>query len=198
MDEGAARLGLDPAEIRRRNLIRADEMPYDSGTTSFGASTVYDSGDYPALFDELLRRLDYDRARAAQAAHNARPGPRRGIGLAVYVEKTGLGPFETAHVRRAPTAASPSTRARPRWARARDRARPDPGRGPGPARRPLRRAPRRHLPGGERRRHLRLARDGDGGECREHGRGQAHRRGAVAGGGAPGRARGRGELCGGR
>src|SRR4029453_9882930 len=97
MAAGAPRLGLDPAEIRRRNLIRADEMPYDSGTTSFGASTVYDSGDYPALFDELLRRLDYDRARADQAAHNARPGPRRGIGLAVYVEKTGLGPFETTH-----------------------------------------------------------------------------------------------------
>src|SRR6185295_16635495 len=40
---------------------------------------VYDSGDYPALFDELLSRLDYERARADQAAHNARPGPRRGI-----------------------------------------------------------------------------------------------------------------------
>src|SRR5215468_64447 len=98
MDQGAARLGLDPAEIRRRNLIRADEMPYDSGTKSFGASTVYDSGDYPALFAELLWRLDYDRARADCDAHNERPGPRRGIGLAVYVEKTGLGPFETAHV----------------------------------------------------------------------------------------------------
>jgi carbon-monoxide dehydrogenase large subunit len=98
MDLGAARLGLDPAEIRRRNLIRADEMPYDCGTKSFGANTVYDSGDYPALFDELLRRLDYDRARAEQAALNARPGPRRGIGLSVYVEKTGLGPFETAHI----------------------------------------------------------------------------------------------------
>ena len=98
MDLGAARLGLDPAEIRRRNLIRADEMPYDCGTKSFGANTVYDSGDYPALFDELLRRLDYDRARATLAARNARPGPRRGIGLCVYVEKTGLGPFETAHL----------------------------------------------------------------------------------------------------
>ena len=51
----AARLGLDPAEIRRRNLIRADEMPYDCGTKSFGVNTVYDSGDFPALFDELLR-----------------------------------------------------------------------------------------------------------------------------------------------
>jgi carbon-monoxide dehydrogenase large subunit len=102
LDQGAARLGLDPAEIRRRNLVRADEMPYDCGTRSFGASTVYDSGDYPALFDELLRRLDYDRARADRDAHNARPGPRRGIGLAIYVEKTGLGPFETAHVEARP------------------------------------------------------------------------------------------------
>ena len=38
-------------------------MPYDCGTKSFGVSTVYDSGDFPALFDELLRRLDYRRAR---------------------------------------------------------------------------------------------------------------------------------------
>jgi carbon-monoxide dehydrogenase large subunit len=98
LDRGAARLGLDPAEIRRRNLIRADEMPYDCGTKSFGVSTVYDSGDFPALFAELLRRLDYDATRAEQATANARPGPRRGVGLAVYVEKTGLGPFETTQV----------------------------------------------------------------------------------------------------
>ena len=102
MDLGAARLGLDPAEIRRRNLIRPAEMPYDCGTTSFGASTVYDSGDYPALFDDLVRRLGYDRARADRAVRNAGPGRRRGIGLAVYVEKTGLGPFETAHVEARP------------------------------------------------------------------------------------------------
>jgi aerobic carbon-monoxide dehydrogenase large subunit len=99
MDLGAARLGLDAAEIRRRNLIRADEMPYDCGTKSFGVSTVYDSGDFPALFDELLTRLRYDEARAEQCALNAKAqGPRRGIGLAVYVEKTGLGPFETTQV----------------------------------------------------------------------------------------------------
>src|SRR5213594_5161193 len=78
-------------------------MPYDCGTKSFGVSTVYDSGDFPALFDEMLRRLDYERARAEQAAMNARPlGPRRGIGLAVYVEKTGLGPFETTQVEARP------------------------------------------------------------------------------------------------
>ncbi len=103
LDQAAVRLGLDPAGIRHRNLIRPDEMPYDCGTKSFGASTVYDSGDFPALFDELLRRLDYPRARAEQAAMNARPsGPRRGIGLAVYVEKTGLGPFETTQVESRP------------------------------------------------------------------------------------------------
>src|SRR5207247_797045 len=50
LDAGAARLGLDPAEIRRRNLVRADEMPYDFGTQSFGVTTVYYSGDFPALF----------------------------------------------------------------------------------------------------------------------------------------------------
>jgi aerobic carbon-monoxide dehydrogenase large subunit len=98
MDVAARRLGLDPAEIRRRNLVTPAEMPYDCGTRSFGASTVYDSGDFPALFDELLRRLDYRAERAAQAEANARPGPRRGLGLAIYVEKTGLGPFETAHL----------------------------------------------------------------------------------------------------
>jgi carbon-monoxide dehydrogenase large subunit len=98
LDQGAARLGLDPAEIRKRNLIRADQMPYDCGTTSFGVSTVYDSGDYPALLDELLRRMDYRAARAEQTAQNRGAGVRRGIGLAIYVEKTGLGPFETVHV----------------------------------------------------------------------------------------------------
>src|SRR5256885_506883 len=97
LDLAATRLGLDPAELRRRNLIRPDEMPYDTGTTSFGATTVYDSGDFPALFEELLRRLDYDGARAEQRLLATR-GVRRGIGVAAYVEKTGLGPFQTAHL----------------------------------------------------------------------------------------------------
>src|SRR6185295_13042241 len=56
-------------------------------------------GDFPVLFAELLRRLDYPRERAEQARVNAGAGPlRRGIGLAVYIEKTGLGPFETTQV----------------------------------------------------------------------------------------------------
>jgi CO/xanthine dehydrogenase Mo-binding subunit len=103
IDTAAARLGLDAAEIRRRNLVRPEDMPYDSGTVSFGVHTVYDSGDFPALLDELLRRLDYAGARREQARLNVGGGPvRRGIGLAMYVEKTGLGPFETAHLEARP------------------------------------------------------------------------------------------------
>jgi carbon-monoxide dehydrogenase large subunit len=99
MDRAAAHLGLDPAEIRRRNLVRPDQMPYDVGTKSFGVNTVYDSGDFPALFDDLLRRLDYDRERAEQRSVNGAGGRvRRGIGLAAYIEKTGLGPFETTQI----------------------------------------------------------------------------------------------------
>ncbi len=101
LDTAAARLGLDPAMIRRRNLVRADEMPWDCGTVSFGVKTVYDSGDFPALFERLLERLDYAGARAEQRAAGAR-GVRQGIGLAMYVEKTGLGPFETARVEARP------------------------------------------------------------------------------------------------
>jgi aerobic carbon-monoxide dehydrogenase large subunit len=103
MDRAAARLGLDPAEIRRKNLIRPDEMPYDVGTRSFGVNTVYDSGDFPALFEQLLGRLDYPREREEQRRINAAGGRlRRGIGLAVYIEKTGLGPFETTQVEAKP------------------------------------------------------------------------------------------------
>src|SRR3989475_2221123 len=101
MDVAAGRLGLDPAAIRRRNLLAAADMPYDCGTVSFGVPTVYDSGDFPALFARLLERLGYDAARAEQRALGAR-GIRRGIGLAMYVEKTGLGPFETARVEARP------------------------------------------------------------------------------------------------
>ncbi len=97
LDAAAVRLGIDAAEIRKRNLIRADEMPYDIGTVSFGVNTVYDSGDFPGLLDTLLTRLDYAGARAEQQRLAAQ-GVRRGIGLAVYVEKTGLGPFETAQL----------------------------------------------------------------------------------------------------
>jgi carbon-monoxide dehydrogenase large subunit len=97
VDMAARALGLDPAEIRRRNFIPADAMPYDLGTVTHGAGVVYDSGDFPKLFGWALARVDYDALRAAQAEAR-RAGRHVGIGLAYVVEKSGLGPWESARV----------------------------------------------------------------------------------------------------
>jgi 2-furoyl-CoA dehydrogenase large subunit len=76
----AGRLGLDPAEVARRNLIRPDEMPY---TTPSGS--IYDSGDYEACLDDALELARYEERRAeAKAARAA--GRLLGVGLACVVE----------------------------------------------------------------------------------------------------------------
>jgi carbon-monoxide dehydrogenase large subunit len=103
MDLGARRLGLDPAEIRRRNLVRPEEMPYRPGLTyKDGVPIAYDPGDFPAAFERALALLGYDEWRRRQAAQKA--GARRiGVGVACYAQGTGLGPFEGATVRVDPT-----------------------------------------------------------------------------------------------
>jgi carbon-monoxide dehydrogenase large subunit len=99
LDRGARALGMDPAELRRRNLIRPDEMPYATGLNyRDGAAIVYDPADYPAAFDRLLETLDYAGWRRRQAERRGKARPI-GIGLSAYVEGTGLGPFEGAEVR---------------------------------------------------------------------------------------------------
>jgi len=103
MDMGARRLGLDPAELRRRNLVRAAEMPYKPGLTyKDGVPMTYDPGDFPAAFERALELVDYAGWRKRQAA--ARGAVRRiGVGIACYAQGTGLGPFEGATVRVDPT-----------------------------------------------------------------------------------------------
>src|SRR5204862_6902005 len=99
MDIGARRLGLDPADLRRRNLIRAADMPYRPALTyKDGIPVTYDPGDYPAAFERMLRAFGYDdwRKRQMATAGSARPV---GVGLACYAQGTGLGPFEGATVR---------------------------------------------------------------------------------------------------
>jgi carbon-monoxide dehydrogenase large subunit len=99
MDLGARRLGLDPADLRRRNLVRAAEMPYRPGLTyKDGVPVAYDPGDYPAAFERLLRAFDYDAWRKRQKDTAGTPRPV-GVGLAIYAQGTGLGPFEGATVR---------------------------------------------------------------------------------------------------
>jgi carbon-monoxide dehydrogenase large subunit len=103
MDVGARRLGLDPAELRRRNLVRPEDMPYRPGLTyKDGVPVVYDPGDFPAAFERALALLGYDDWRRRQAAQKG--GARRiGVGVACYAQGTGLGPFEGATVRVDPT-----------------------------------------------------------------------------------------------
>ena len=99
MDRMAEALGLDPAEVRARNLIPADAFPYPVGMWfRDGAPLTYDSGDYPELLRRALERADYAEARHEQAALRSQ-GRCRGIGVAICVEGVGLGPFEGAVLR---------------------------------------------------------------------------------------------------
>jgi CO/xanthine dehydrogenase Mo-binding subunit len=99
MDLAARRLGLDPAELRRRNLVRAEEMPYRPGLTyKDGVPITYDPGNFPAAFERALTLLDYDGWRRRQKAQ-ADSGRRIGVGVACYAQGTGLGPYEGATVR---------------------------------------------------------------------------------------------------
>ena len=102
LDLAAIDLGLDPAELRRRNLIQASEMPYTVGVTRLdGRNTVYDSGDYPSAFNRALEQIGYDELAARQKADTGlrdEQGRYHGVGIASYVEPTGFGPFEGARV----------------------------------------------------------------------------------------------------
>jgi carbon-monoxide dehydrogenase large subunit/6-hydroxypseudooxynicotine dehydrogenase subunit gamma len=96
MDAIAAQLGLDRIEVRRRNLIAAAEMPYARHLDTLGTDMTYDSGDYAGLLDKALAAAgwtalceDLERRRAA--------GEAVGAGLAMFVEKSGLGPFDCVH-----------------------------------------------------------------------------------------------------
>ncbi len=85
-DEAARVLGLDRAEIRRRNLIPREAMPYK---TPIGP--VYDCGDFPQVFARVLALADYDRFEQRRK-DAARRGRLRGIGMACYVESSGVAP----------------------------------------------------------------------------------------------------------
>ncbi|HEX9820809.1 MAG TPA: xanthine dehydrogenase family protein molybdopterin-binding subunit [Methylomirabilota bacterium] len=98
MDIAARELGLDPVELRRRNLIEPGAMPYRRDLPyRNGMPIVHDSGDYPALLETALTRAGYAAFRERQAAAR-REGRLLGIGLAAYNEATGIGPHEGAHV----------------------------------------------------------------------------------------------------
>jgi len=103
LDRVARELGLDRAEVRRRNFIKPEQMPYEVGLLfRDGKPVVYDSGDYPHGQETALTLAGYESFRDRQKA--ARGESRLiGIGLANYVEGTGIGPFEGVTVRVLPS-----------------------------------------------------------------------------------------------
>ncbi|HEX5507538.1 MAG TPA: molybdopterin cofactor-binding domain-containing protein, partial [Pseudolabrys sp.] len=92
IDTAADKLGIDSAELRRRNLIKPEQMPHK---TPFG--NIYDSGDFPALFEKALALAGYDgfRERRKQAK---KEGKLRGIGIGCYLEIAGAIPEEGAGI----------------------------------------------------------------------------------------------------
>jgi carbon-monoxide dehydrogenase large subunit len=86
MDRVGRALGLDPAEVRRRNLIQPDEMPYVNVV-----GVRYDTGSYVASLRRALELARYDEFRAGQAAGRLRDGAYRGIGIACFTEVSGTG-----------------------------------------------------------------------------------------------------------
>jgi aerobic carbon-monoxide dehydrogenase large subunit len=99
LDEAARCLGIDRAEIRRRNLIQANELPLDRGRTGFAGSyhIIYDEGDYPRCLEAGLSLAEYENFESDRKEAAAR-GKLRGIGISMYVEITAVGPYETARI----------------------------------------------------------------------------------------------------
>jgi aerobic carbon-monoxide dehydrogenase large subunit len=99
LDLAAERLELDRVAIRERNLIQPGEFPYDVGLISRdGGARRYDSGNYPECLRRLVEAVGWDGGRAQQEQARAE-GRWLGMGLALFVEDTGLGPYEGIRVR---------------------------------------------------------------------------------------------------
>ncbi len=103
LDRVARELQLDRAEVRRRNFIQPEQMPYEVGLIfRDGKPLIYDSGDYPSGQATALAQAGYDDFRERQRAALDQ-GRFIGIGLGNYVEGTGIGPFEGVTVRVLPS-----------------------------------------------------------------------------------------------
>jgi aerobic carbon-monoxide dehydrogenase large subunit len=103
MDTIAHALELDPLEVRRRNFIGPEQMPFDRGTEIvLAGKVIYDCGDYPECLRRAAELSHYSEFRRQQAQAR-KEGRRIGIGFACYVEETGLGPWESATVRIEPS-----------------------------------------------------------------------------------------------
>jgi carbon-monoxide dehydrogenase large subunit len=100
MDLIAQTLGLEPSEVRRRNMVRPDQMPYSVGIPyRDGEPIVYDGGDYPGALQKALAAVGGVEAFRKRQADALKEGRYLGLGVACYTEGTGAGPFEGATLR---------------------------------------------------------------------------------------------------
>lgn len=90
IDIAAGRLGIDPVEMRRRNLIPPDEIPWEVGTYNLDEPVTFDSGDPPHLMERAVELVGYEEFRVEQERARAE-GRRLGIGFSCYFEESGLG-----------------------------------------------------------------------------------------------------------
>ena len=99
LDLAASELGIDRAEIRRRNFLPADSFPHDHKILYQDfAPLIYDSGNYEPALDRALEMIDYDQFKSKLQNEYEAAGRTVGIGVVSYVEGTGVGPYEGARV----------------------------------------------------------------------------------------------------
>lgn len=99
LDIAAKELGIDKAEIRRRNFIQPEKFPYNNEIIyqDFGPLT-YDSGNFEPVLDKALQMIEYDKFYNETQPQARAEGRHLGLGLVAYVEGTGIGPYEGARV----------------------------------------------------------------------------------------------------
>ncbi len=93
IDMAAAELGMDRVEIRRRNLLRPEQLPYERQLLSTSEPVVLSEGNYPELLERVIDVMDPDAIECRRAA-----GERVGFGVAAFLEKSGLGPWESGSI----------------------------------------------------------------------------------------------------
>ena len=97
LDVAASQLGIDRVELRRRNLLTRAELPCSRAMSTLGTDVVLDDGDYPGLLAAAAAEADR-LGYPAEVSHGRQSGRWRGLGVAAFLEKSGLGPQETADV----------------------------------------------------------------------------------------------------
>jgi aerobic carbon-monoxide dehydrogenase large subunit len=99
VDLAAQELGMDPVELRRRNIVRKKDMPYDSGLPDVdtGKAVLYDEGDFELVFEGLLKRVNYKKLRKEVDARKKK-GECVGLGVTAFIEMGNPGVFEQARI----------------------------------------------------------------------------------------------------